>query len=95
MHVDESVAPVAVRYGKVPYALRKVVEPKLRELEENNIIEDATDSTPWVSPMVIIDKPKDPTDFRPCIDMRTANEAILRERHDTPTVEELIAEVNG
>ena len=95
LHIDDSVAPVAQRHRKIPYAIRQSVERKLTELEENDIIEDATGPTPWVSPLVVIPKPKDPKDIRLCIDMRAANEAILRERHDTPTVEELIAEVNG
>ena len=36
-----------------------------------------------------------PNDIRLCIDMREANVAIKRERHDTPTIDEIIAELNG
>ena len=30
-----------------------------------------------------------------CVDMRQANKAVKRERHDTPTVKELIGDLNG
>ena len=71
------------------------IEAKLKELQDNDIIEDATGATPWVSPLMAIPKPKNPSDIRLCVDMRAANKAIKRERHDTPTVEEIIAELNG
>ena len=41
---------------------------------------------PWVNPTVIASKRDG--DIRPCIDMRRTNEAIIRERHPIPTVDE-------
>ena len=94
-HINKSVAPQAQRYRKTPFPLRKKIEEKLKELEDNDIIEPATGPTPWVSPLVATPKPRDPSDIRLCVDMRAANKAILRERHDTPTIDELIAELSG
>ena len=34
-------------------------------------------------------------DVRVCVDMRRANEAIVRERHPIPTVEELLHDLRG
>lgn len=48
-----------------------------------------------VSPIVTPSKPKHPAKVRICIDMRQANTAIERERHITPTVDNVIHELNG
>ena len=50
--------------------------------------------TPWVSPIVVVPK-KDTGVVRICVDTREANKAILRERHQMPTVEELNTDLNG
>ena len=34
-------------------------------------------------------------DIRVCVDMRRANEAIERERHPIPTIEEVLHDLNG
>ena len=39
--------------------------------------------------------PKGDGDIRVCVDMRRANEAIIRERLPIPTVEELLNDLNG
>ena len=71
----------------------EAVEKKLKELQEADITEEAKGPTPWVSPTVIA--PKLNGDNRLCIDLRRINEAIIRERHPLPTVEEIIHEANG
>ena len=50
--------------------------------------------TPWVSPIVTLPK-KDGKEIRLCVDMREANQAVKRERHTMPTIEELILDMNG
>ena len=59
------------------------------------MIERITGPTPWVSPIVVAPKPKSPGKIRVCVDMRQANKAIKRERHVTPTVKEMIGDLNG
>ena len=39
--------------------------------------------------------PKPDGDIRICVDMRRANEAIERERHPIPTIEEVLHDLNG
>ena len=46
-----------------------------------------------MSPLVVV--PKSDGDVRVCVDIRRANEAIIRERHPIPTVEELLYDLNG
>ena len=49
--------------------------------------------TTRISSMVVIPQPDG--DVRVCMDMRKVNEAIVRERHPIPTVEELLLELNN
>ncbi|KAJ1119863.1 hypothetical protein NDU88_008048 [Pleurodeles waltl] len=95
LHIDHTVIPVALRHRRVPFHLRPVVEEELRLLEEQGVIEKVDGPTPWVSPLVIAPKPKQPGAIRLCVDMRLPNKAIKRERHITPTMDDIIADLNG
>ncbi len=52
-----------------------------------------TGPTPCVSPIVVV--PKKSGEVRICVDMREANKAVQREKHVMPTLDELIADLNG
>ena len=45
-----------------------------------------------MSPIVVVPKK---TGIRICVDIGAANQAIERERHPVPTVEDLIVDLNG
>ena len=94
LHIDESVQPVAQQVRRLPFGLRKKTDKKLDELLEMGIIEEVPEGpTGWVSPLVVI--PKEDGDVRVCVDMRRANQAITRERHPIPTIEEVLHDLNG
>ena len=66
----------------------------LDELLTCEIIEEVPEGpTCWVSPLVVVPKPD--SDVRICVDMRRANQAIIRERQPIPTVEEVLQDLNG
>ena len=93
LHIDPNTKPIAQPIRRTPFSLRSKVEEKIQELINLDIIEPATGPTPWVNPVVVV--PKSEGDIRLCIDMRRANEAILRERHPIPTVDEILQSLNG
>ena len=93
LHIDESVTPVAQPARRIPFHLRKKVSQELERLEQEGIIEKVEGPTPWISPLVAI--PKKNGDVRLCVDMRLPNEAIQRERHPTPTIDDLVDTLNG
>ena len=95
LHIDESVTPVAQPHRRIPFHMRKKLEQELTKLEDSGIIEEVHGPTPWVSPLVVTPKPKDPSKVRLCVDMRVANKAIQRERHITPTIDDLVNDLNG
>ena len=69
------------------------MEAKLKQLEDQDIIEHVTGPTPWVSPLVIVDKPNG--DVRLCVNMCKPNEALSRTHHPYPTSEEILQDLNG
>ena len=95
LHTDDTVIPVTQPHRRIPFHIRKKVEKELARLEELDIIEKVDGPTPWVSPIVVAPKPKNPDEIRICVDMRLPNEAVLRQRHITPTIDDLIADLNG
>ena len=90
LHIDETVVPKQQRHRRIPFHVRKDVEAAIAQLEADDIIEKADGPTPWVSPLVVF-----PKKFRLCIDMQEANKAIQREKHVMPTIDDLIADLNG
>ena len=95
LHIDHSVPPVAKPHRRIPISLREKVEEKLRQLEEDDIIEKVDGPTPWVSQPVFPPKLSDPFDICMCAKMRSVNKAILRTCHITPTIEENVSDLNG
>lgn len=91
--IDDSVQPVQQAFRRAPYALEDKVNEKLQMLQRQGIIERVTGPAPWVSPMVPI--LKESGDVRLCIDMRRANQAVIRETHPLPLVDEILGSVNG
>lgn len=91
--IDHDVQPVQQSYRRPPIAWESKIEEKLRSLLDMDIIEPAPGPSPWVSPVVPV--MKDSGEIRLCIDMRRANQAVLRESHPLPLVDELLGSVCG
>lgn len=92
LQINKDVKPIAQRHRRVPSHLRDQVEAELKKLEDFDIIERAERPTPWVSPIVIVLKK---AGIRLCVDMRAANDAIERQRHPAPIIEDLLVDLNG
>ena len=94
LHINKEVKPVAQQVRRLPFGLRDTVDLKLDDLLSKDIIEEVPDTpTSWISPLVV--SPKLDGDIRVCVYMRRANEAIIRERHPIPTIEEVLYDLNG
>ncbi|PFX13293.1 Uncharacterized protein K02A2.6 [Stylophora pistillata] len=93
LHIDPSVTPVVQKMRRVPFSVKDKVTAKVNELLEKDIIEKVEGPTVWVSPVVVAPKPSG--DIRLCVDMRRANEAIIRERLPIPTIDEVLESLNG
>ena len=93
LHIDQHVTPVAQKPRRIPYPLKDKATRKINELLDLDIIEKVSGPTMWVSPAVFAPKP-DKDDERICVDMRRANDAILREKLPIPTLDEVLEELN-
>ena len=95
LHLNPDIKPVIQPHRRIPFHLRQKVKEELQHLEEMDVIERVTQPSSWVSPLVVAPKPKNPNAVRLCVDMRRTNEAVLRERHVMPTVDDVINDLNG
>ena len=95
LHIDENVKPVHQSHRRIPFHQRKNLEACVESLLQQDIIEPSDGPTPWVSPEVLVPKPKQPGGVRLCVDMREANKAITRERHLMPTLDEVVHDLNS
>ena len=94
LHVNKDVKPVAQPVRRLLFGLRDKVDRKLDELLKEDIIEEVPSGPrELVSPLVVVPKPDG--DIRVCVDMRRAKEAIERETHPIPTIEEILHDLNG
>ncbi|CAB4016315.1 Hypothetical predicted protein [Paramuricea clavata] len=93
---DETVAPVVQNPRRVPYNLAAKAEEKIPYLLNQDIIEKVPDdeTRTWVSPTVIAPKPSS-DQIRLCVDMRMANNVILRPYTQLPTMEDVINKFQG
>lgn len=92
LHINTDIKPVQQKLRYVPFHLRDAVEKEIQSMLEQDIIEPVNGPTPWVSPIVVVPKPN--KKIRICTDAREANKAIIRERHSSPTIEDLIVALN-
>lgn len=90
LHIDFSVTVVAQKMRRVPFLLKDKETAKVKK----DIIAKVEVPTTWVSPDV--PDQKSSGDIRLiCDDMRRVTEAIIRERLPIPTIDEVLASVNG
>ena len=93
LHINPDVTPVQQPIRRIPFHTRKTVEEELEHLQKLDIIEQVNGRTSWVNPLVAV--PKKDNKIHLCLDMRRANEAIIRERHIIPKVEDILTELHG
>lgn len=85
--IDKNVRPVIHAPRQVPAALRPKIEEELDRMEKLGVVEPTTTPTVWVSPLVMIVKPKK---IRLCIDPKDLNEAVKREYYPMKTVDDVL-----
>ena len=94
LHVNRDVKPEAQPVCRLPFGLRDKLDKKVDELLEKDIIEEVNSRpTEWVSPYVEVLKLDG--DIQICVNMHRAKEAIVRECHPIPTIEEVLYDLNG
>lgn len=68
---------MAQHVRRIAFSRRAKVEKKIEELVQLDVLEKVE----GINPLVVVEKPAG--DIRICLDMRQANQAILREKYRT------------
>ena len=71
LHIDVSVNPVHHTHRRISFQQRKSLEACVESLLREDIIEPAVGPTPWVFPVVLVPKPKQPSGVRLCVKQTT------------------------
>ena len=76
----------------VPFAYRQKLEAELQLLQEQGINTPVVEATEWCAPIVVI--PKKGTDhIRMCVDLSRLNHHVRRERYQSQTPAEAVADI--
>ena len=87
--LKENAKPYSITVARrVPIPLMDKVKKELQRMKEQGVIEEITEATEWVSPMIPVLKPTG--EVRICVDLKKLNQAIERERFVIPTVDCII-----
>ncbi len=78
---------------RIPLPLMPKVKAELEKMEKEGIIERVDKPTDWCAPMVVV--PKRSGSLRLCVDLTSLNDAVLRERHMLPAVDQTLAMLSG
>ena len=91
--IDTSVTPTKNPYFHVPAAYLEKARERLKEMEEQGIIERVTGAPQWISGVSAV--PKGQNDFRLVINMRGPNKAIRRQFYRFPSMDDIRRKLHG
>lgn len=94
-HIDlkPNAEPVIQPPRRVPESLKVPLQRELKRMVDLDIIEPVDGPTDWVNSLVYITKPNG--DLRICLDPCDLNKSIRREHHYTPTLDDILPQLNG
>lgn len=92
IEVDESVRPVQQKARRIPVAYMGELKKTISDLEVRGIIEPVNKHAEWISNLVLV---KRGSKLRLCLDPSELNSAIKRTRHQIPTVEEMLPDLQN
>ena len=91
--IDPTVKPKSQHLRRIPVSQIEAVNNELDRMVEQDIIEEVTEPSPWVSNQVIV--PKKSQDLRVCCDLHEVNKAVIRERYVLPKVDDTLHALCG
>lgn len=76
----------------IPFAYRDKLKAELDLLESQNVIAPVTEATTWCAPIVVTPK-KNSDKIRMCVDLSHLNRYVIRERYQSPTPAQAVADI--
>ncbi|XP_062537721.1 uncharacterized protein K02A2.6-like [Armigeres subalbatus] len=89
IQMDPNIVPVFQPLRRIPIPLEDAVNKKLDDLLARDIIEKKTGPATWVSLLLVANKANG--EIRLCVDLRRVNQAVIRDRHPMPVIEDVLA----
>jgi hypothetical protein len=93
LQTDPKLKPEEQPMRRIPFNLREPLERETSKLVGHQIIEKVDGYSPQISPVHLI--PKKNWEWRPAINVRSGNKAVLRETFPIPNIEKLLLQLNG
>jgi len=90
LEIYPTLKPVPQR--RLPIPIRDRVKAELDSLCKDTLIEPVTEPTPWVSALLVVQKPNG--DLRICIDPKHLNAALKRSIYMMPTIEDVLPQLS-
>ena len=91
----EDPVPFCVKTPRsIPFAYRDKLQAELDLLQEQGIIAPVTEVTEWCCPIVVTPK-KGSDRIRMCVDLSRLNRYVKRERYQSPTPTEAVADISA
>ena len=91
--IDSSTTPVVMPDRRVPIAVKAKLKTELDSMVERGIITPVTEPTPWVSQLVVANKPNGKITV--CIDPKYLNKALQREHYTMPILDDVLHELSS
>ena len=89
----EGAKPFCVKAPRtIPFAYRAKLKKELDQLLQQGIITPVTEPTEWCAPIVVAPK-KDTDRIRLCVDLSRLNRYVRREKYQSPTPAEAVADI--
>ena len=76
----------------IPFAYRDKLKDELDLLESQNVITPVTEAATWCAPIVVTPK-KNSDKIRMCVDLSHLNRYVIRERYQSPTPAQAVADI--
>ena len=94
-HVDPGVKPIVTPARPTPYHLKERLDNVLKEMIQNDVIEEhpTDEPAPWISAVVMVPKPGG--GLRVTLDARNINKAIQSTNLPIPRQEDIKAQLSG
>ncbi|XP_055633186.1 uncharacterized protein K02A2.6-like [Toxorhynchites rutilus septentrionalis] len=89
--MNPEITPCFQPLRRISIPMEVAVNKKLEELLRRDIIEAKKGPATWVSPLVVAKKING--DIRFCVDLRRVNQAVIRDRHPMPIIEEILMRI--
>ena len=93
--LTDDAEPFCIKAPRViPFAYRDKLKAELELLQQQGIIAPVTEPTEWCAPIVVTPK-KDTDDIRMCVDLSRLNKYVKRERYQSLTPSQAVADIHA